>query len=191
MSNIRVLLYCAFVVTVFASSGCSHAEDSACDVVSAANAKLLQTPYHSYFSMHVQVPAQGLMHDLAPGLGMDKMAGETIFAGGVLYDQSFNGHWQRSKITAENKAELAREQQNQTDVVRTCRYVRDETIDGQSAAVYEVQSKSKQLQLDATSHVWISKSSGLPLRERAELDKNTTTDNRYEYLNVQAPAGVQ
>jgi hypothetical protein len=52
----------------------------------------------------------------------------------------------------------------------TCSYLRDETVDGQAAAVYREQYQSKVGSTDA--QIWISKSSGLVLRE--EQDGNVT-----------------
>ncbi len=52
----------------------------------------------------------------------------------------------------------------------TCSYLRDETVDGQAASVYREQYQSKTGSTDA--QIWISKSSGLVLRE--EQDGNVT-----------------
>ena len=48
----------------------------------------------------------------------------------------------------------------------TCSYLRDETVDGQAAAVYREQYQSKTGSTDA--QIWISKSSGLLLREEQD-----------------------
>ncbi len=50
----------------------------------------------------------------------------------------------------------------------TCSYLRDESVDGQPAAVYREQYQSKTGSTDAT--IWISKSSGLLLREEQDGD---------------------
>jgi hypothetical protein len=52
----------------------------------------------------------------------------------------------------------------------TCSYLHDETVDGQAAAVYREQYQSKTGSTDA--QIWISKSTGLVLRE--EQDGNVT-----------------
>ena len=50
----------------------------------------------------------------------------------------------------------------------TCSYLRDETVDGQAAAVYREQYKGATGSTDAT--IWISKSSGHLLREEEDGD---------------------
>lgn len=50
----------------------------------------------------------------------------------------------------------------------TCTYVRDESVAGQTAAVYREQYKSNAGSTDAT--IWISKSSGRLLREEQDGD---------------------
>ena len=51
---------------------------------------------------------------------------------------------------------------------KTCSYVRDEAVDGQAAEVYREQYKSKAGNTDAL--IWISKSSGLLLKEEEDGD---------------------
>lgn len=191
MGKFNVLRYFAPFAVVLLSCSCSHARGSACDIVAGTDLKLLQTPYHSYLAMHVQLAAHGAMHDVPKALGMDHATQETIFAGGVIYDKSSEGPWHRSKVTVEAMAPLVRDEQKHTDADRTCRYIRDETIDGQNAQVYEIKSKNNQLIGAGTTHIWIAKASGLPLRQRSEVDANTYSELRYEYTNVQAPAGLQ
>ncbi len=50
----------------------------------------------------------------------------------------------------------------------TCTYLRDETVDGQAAAVYREQYRSKAGSTDA--QIWISRNSGLLLREEEDGD---------------------
>lgn len=50
----------------------------------------------------------------------------------------------------------------------TCTWLRDETVDGQAAAVYREQYKAASGGTDAT--IWISKSSGRLLREEQDGD---------------------
>ncbi len=52
--------------------------------------------------------------------------------------------------------------------VHTCSHLRDEAWDGQAAAVYREQYQSKTGRTDAT--IWISKTSGLVLREEQDGD---------------------
>ena len=52
--------------------------------------------------------------------------------------------------------------------VHSCSYLRDEFVDGQAAAVYREKYQSKAGSTDAT--IWISKTSGLMLREEQDGD---------------------
>ncbi len=183
---------CRALATALAvsASACAHSSGASCDLVYAASDKLLQTPYHEYFTEHLDVPNHGLMHELGKGMGVEHMTSETIFAGGVMYDQSPDGRWQRSKFTVEIMRKMNLEGRNTADVIRTCQYLRDEAVDGETAAVYEIHSKDTKAGVDGQSHMWISKSSGLPLRDRVDMGKGFA-DTRYHYTDVQAPAGVR
>jgi hypothetical protein len=68
--------------------------------------------------------------------------------------------------------------------------VKNETIDGQSAALYET------LVGDGADHstnlMWISKSTGLPVHQKIQVNPDGTDkveyEIRFEYTNVQAPS---
>jgi len=72
----------------------------------------------------------------------------------------------------------------------SCRLVKNETIDGQSAALYET------LVGDGADHstnlMWISKSTGLPVHQKIQVNPDGTDkveyEIRFEYTNVQAPS---
>jgi outer membrane lipoprotein-sorting protein len=72
--------------------------------------------------------------------------------------------------------------------VLTCRYLRDEAVNGEAAAVYSQHIENEDTVSDGT--VWISKSRGLPLRVETNVE-GTLRSTRYEYGNVQVPAGVK
>jgi hypothetical protein len=74
-----------------------------------------------------------------------------------------------------------------------CRYLRDETVDGEAAAVYHVRSENEGVKSQAV--LWISKRTGLPLRSENDIDTGDKDKMhlaiRYDYANVQPPAGVR
>ena len=96
-----------------------------------------------------------------------------------------------SRMTAQDMAQ--QEQENWKNSKVTCQHLRDESVNGEAAALYNVHTVTEDTTTDA--QVWISKSKGVPLRE--ELDMNvggmagkSHMSMRYDYANVQPPAGV-
>jgi hypothetical protein len=69
----------------------------------------------------------------------------------------------------------------------TCTMVGDQSKDGQATVLYKVHNTS----FDVDTQVWIAKSGGLPVHATADLGTGTTSDSRFEYSNVQPPAGVK
>lgn len=72
----------------------------------------------------------------------------------------------------------------------SCRLVKNETIDGQSAALYETLLGDGAD--NSTNLMWISKSSGLPVHQKIQINPNgpdkVEYEIRFEYTNVQAPS---
>ena len=75
----------------------------------------------------------------------------------------------------------------------TCRYLRDETVNGEAASVYHSQAETKGGKSDAT--LWMSKRTGLPLRSESNIDTGGGDKMhlaiRYDYTDVRPPAGVK
>jgi hypothetical protein len=157
----------------------SPALDSVCQTILDASNKLYSTPFH----MH--------MTQTSPGIENGKpVNSELIFVGGprryVLYD----GKWTDSPFSTEDLKEL--EERNLKNAKnQSCRYLRDEPVNGESAALYTQHSESENGKDD--SQIWISKSKGLVLRMETDLDTGGGANGkshlsiRFEYGNVQAP----
>ena len=69
----------------------------------------------------------------------------------------------------------------------TCKFVRDETVDGEAASVYGEKSE------DTTTTVWISKRSGLLLRMETDIDVGGAhgkdhSESRFDYVHIEPPA---
>lgn len=153
------------------------AVDPSCKTVLEAMRKQLSTPAHAYTVK-------------TPGLGGKKPeTREMIRTGGAIYVQTEKG-WRRSPMTVEDMRK--QEEENiRTAKSMTCRYLRDEAVGGEAAAVYHSQADNQDVKSEAT--VWISKRTGLPLKSENDID---TGDNdkqhlsiRYDYTNVAPPAG--
>ena len=141
----------------------------ACDALYAAGVKSIQTPHH-VFSTTTQS-------------GAPPRAGEAIYAGGVEY-LKLNDKWQRSPMTQQEMVEAAQEKlKTHPD---TCTLVGDQNMAGQSVTVYKVRNN----ETGGEQLVRILKSSGLMAGSTLTLPNGTVVETRYEYRNVQAPAGV-
>ena len=151
-----------------------------CQTIGEATAKIWQVPVHIYTV------------ETGAARGNQPSNGESIYtASGAVYVMA-RGKWSRSRMTvAELKA--ARSESKETPK-QTCRYVRDEGVNGEPAAVYSSHSDHEDFKVDLT--VWISKSRNLPLRSESDMDVGGSmgkshTSMRYDYTNVRPPAGVQ
>jgi len=77
-----------------------------------------------------------MVHD---GAGGKSRKGETIFADGVRYIM-VNDKWSRSRISVEETRQQEKEDQKNAKS-HSCHYLRDETVNGETAAVYSVQTE--------------------------------------------------
>ena len=113
---------------------------------------------------------------------------EVIRTGGTIYVM-IGGKWKKSPIS--DAQMRVQEQENwKTAKNVSCKYLRDESVNGQSAAVYHTHSETEDNKEDGQA--WISKSKGLILRLEEDVDSGYGDKShrsiRYEYTNVQAPA---
>jgi len=153
----------------------AQAADGACQVVSDIGRKVLTTPTHIYTTR------------TAAFSGGKPTTSESIYAGGAIYVK-VNDRWTRSKITPQDILQQKKETDNNTKM--TCRYLREESVNGEAAAVYSQHIETENDKMDV--QVWISKSKGLPLREQLDVDVRgklgkSHSSMRYEYGNVEPP----
>jgi hypothetical protein len=90
------------------------------------------------------------------------------------------------------KALLAQEEENRRNSKEQhYSYLREEAITGEAAGVYIAHNKSEFGTSD--ERVWISKRSGLPLKDEIDLNSGGPQDyaSRYVYDGVRAPDGVK
>lgn len=159
-----------FSLLILASMAPPNAAADSCQPLADAFGKLATTPTHIYPTV-------------ADGPGNKATTTEMIYAGCAVYAK-VGGNWTRSNLTTQEMARQDRDKQKNG----SCRYLKDESVGGETAAVYSERSHSG----EAQAQVWISKSKGLPLREEMDIgssDKgsNTHMSMRYEYTNVQPP----
>jgi hypothetical protein len=149
--------------------------DSACQAVLDASEKLYTTPFHMYSTQAGALVGNG-----------NPTKSEMISSGGTDY-VLYNGKWTTSS-TAERKA-LGQQNRNNAKNM-SCHYVRDESVNGESAALYSTHEESAHGKTDSQN--WVSKSKGLILRQEVDIDTGGASgkshmSSRYEYSNVQAP----
>jgi hypothetical protein len=158
------------------SSAAAFASDSGCEPEFEALSKMATTPTHSFTTRTAALRG-----------GSKPLTSEEIQAGGSIYFK-VNEKWIRSALTPQE--ELRQEQENGKNNKATCRYLREELVNGEAAAVYSIHGETEDAKSD--TQLWISKSKGLLLRQEIDLDVGgqlgkSHSSTRYEYNNVQAP----
>jgi len=155
------------------------AQDS-CQPVNDAMDKTMTVPTHIYSTMNTA----------SNGVGKPILA-ETIYTGGATYVKVAS-KWTRGPWTTQQV--MKREQENRQKSKFSCHYLREESVNGETAAVYSTHSETTEQDVGkqtSDGQIWISKSRGLPLRHEFDLatgDANKKHhSSRYEYTNVQAP----
>jgi len=151
--------------------------DSACQAVLDASDKLFTTPYHMYSTQAGAVVGNG-----------KPMSSELVFSGGLQYIL-YNGKWSPSPLSTEELKALHERNRNNAKNM-SCHYVRDESVNGESAALYSTHEETAHGKND--NQIWVSKSKGLILRQETDIDTGgangkTHISSRYQYANVQAP----
>jgi hypothetical protein len=175
----RLALVAGSIATLVPLAAHAQKDVASCKPVLDATLKQTTVPYHLYGTTSSPVP------------GGKPIAMELISAGGQNYVYS-GGHWVRSPMTA---AAMAKQEQDNIRDVKAfaCQRVRDESVGGMPAVVYSEHSEGEFGTSDA--QVWVAKGTGLVLRTENDTDTGdaakTHLSVRYDYSNVQAPAGVQ
>jgi hypothetical protein len=150
---------------------------SDCKIVRDAVDKLTTVPNHAYETeTNPARPAEGASNH------------EVIHTGGTIY-VLMNGKWKKSPMSeAQMRAQEQENWKNAKNV--SCKHLRDESVKGESAALYSTHNEDADSKEDG--QVWVSKSKGLPVREEQDVDLGSGDKHhmsiRYEYNNVQAPA---
>lgn len=136
-------------------------------LVSDALSKVHSTPTHVYTTSKI---------------GSQTFTSEIIYAAGNMY-MKINGKWTLSDSIkgVEQTEQQIRHKANSKD---TCRYVKDELVNGEIAALYSSNSETPKGKIDM--QMWFSKSKGLLLRQDT-ASGGLVNSSRYEYGNVKPP----
>lgn len=151
----------------------ARASDS-CQAVFDALIKVATTPSHSYTT---STRANG-------GAAMEA---ETIFANGQKYIRA-HGKWMRLPVTSQDV--VAEEKEREQHGKSSCQSVRNESVNGEAAAVYSLHREYHEVKEDG--EIWVSKSSGLPLRAEEDVENKGNKmkehrSTRFEYGNIRPP----
>lgn len=168
------------VIAAMINASVAVAADAICRNVADANAKIYTIPTHIYST------------ETAAYTGGKIRTSELIYLNNKTYIQ-VNGKWRLSPVTQAKMRDIRKETEAE-NLNMTCRVVRDEAVGGEAASLYSMHQKTPDATID--SQMWISKSRGVPLKLEMDMDVGGAAGKshkvmRYEYTNVQAPAGVQ
>lgn len=148
-------------------TGAPLAAQGDCKMVLDAMTKVMDTATHVYVTMNITGKPQ---------------TGESIYAGGLIYSK-YDGKWSSGSTAKEMKQMAEKNRQNNK---MTCRYLNDEPVNGEMAAVFSVHEVSPRSTTD--SKTWISKAKGLPLRSDLDMNEGKShISTRYEYGNIKPP----
>ena len=183
MSRSSIALCAAFFGLILALPSLTYAlDDPACKPLYEVSRKANLIPYHMY-----STTVAGYNRNQPENSEMISTGG----ANGVIYVM-VRGKWTRTRLTP---GDLVKDKDEGASTAKnTCRYLRDEALNGEAASVYNSHSDTEVGKVDTT--IWISKSKGLPLREDIDIDVGGSMGKshksiRFEYGNVHPPAGVQ
>ena len=159
-----------------------------CDALYNAGITSVQTPHHVYSTTTHSAETLHQSDTFKRLTGKAMYTGKTesveaIFDGKIEYLQ-LHGKWKRSPMPQQDMVEAAQEKlKTHPD---TCTFVGDQMVDDQAMSVYKAHNNES----DANQQVRILKSNGLMQGGTLTLPDGSVVETRYEYSNVQAPAGV-
>ena len=169
-TTLTILMLGALTAAVVASP--VRAADS-CQPVFEALTKVATTPSHSFTTS-------------TPVNGGSALESETIFANGQKYIRA-GGKWMRLPVTSEEVVEQEKEKEQHGR--SSCQFLHNEPVNNEAAMVYSVHWEYNGVTEDG--QIWISKSTGLPLRAEEDFDtKGKFRDHRsarFEYGNIRPP----
>lgn len=167
--RITAVAVCWLTMTVAAAVPAHAQLSSECQAVSNAMLRVNTTPHHT----------------VATGSKLSEVT-ESIMVGDTNF-YKYHGVWKKSPLSPKDSLRL--EQDNiKSAKVYTCRRLPDEVLDGASVAVYTAHSETPDVgKTDAK--VWLSKTTGLPVRADSDMDTGTKRhlSVRYDYANITAP----
>ena len=163
--------------------------DNSCDPVYQAAVKSLQTPYHTYSTMTHDAEAMSRSDTFKRLTGKAMYAKtestESIFDGKATYIQ-IHGKWARSRASQAHMVDNAREKlKTHPDV---CTPAGSQTVGGEAVSVFNI--RDAEAGSGPGGQLRVIRSNGL-LQGGTQNVGDEVIETRYEYNNVQSPAGVQ
>lgn len=141
-------------------------------------------PFIDAFVKMQKVPVHQYMTETRDPKGQARQS-EMVAINGHVYIQ-VNGAWRLSPMTPEDRQKMTVDSVNDKNV--TCSAAAGE-VKGQAATVYTAHKQNEDTKVD--THLWVSKTNGLPLKQESDVDGKVYSTIRYEYTNVQVPPGVK
>ena len=169
------------ILATLVGFGCiavAHA-DGSCQSALDAMQKLARTPVHQYIhttAAYAKAPTDA----------------EVVVTADHMYALAA-AKWHAMPYDPQQRAQEVRD--SEAAKRTACRYLRDEAVGGQAAAVYATHDdQGEGASVDNT--LWISKSSGLPLRQTTDVDiggrlGKSHSEIRFDYADVKAPEGAK
>jgi len=176
----RLVLIAASIAALVPHAAHAQKDVASCKPVLDAVEKQRTTSYHAYTTLPATLT------------GGKPRQGELIAAGGQHYIL-IDGQWKRSPM--DQAAMVKQEQENiQNAKALSCHRLREESAGGVPAVVYTEHSENEDTKSDG--QVWVGTATGLVLRTETDMSMTDGSGTnhwatRYEYTNVQAPAGVK
>lgn len=183
MSNrgdLHVIMMLSGLMAVTLGAAPVRAEKVGCKALFDSLKRQATTPNHQYFTQSTGTP------------GAKPEMSEIINTGTARY-LLLNGKWQ--SVPESPQAMLQREEDNEEHSKSNCRLLREEIVDGVSTRVYSEHTETGDAKSDGL--IWIAKGTGLPLRQRIDVDSGNGpagsrhVEIRVVYSGVAAPAGVE
>jgi hypothetical protein len=174
-SRSNLFMLSVFVSVTFLGLTVPSSADS-CQPVFDALDKVVTTPSHSYTT-----------HTASFVNGGKPRESEAIYAQGKVYIRA-NGKWMHSPVTP---AEILEQQkENREHGKATCQFMGNKFVGAEAALLYSMHNENEDVREDA--QMWISKSTGLPLRNEEDVDNGGNRvrehrSTRFEYTNIGPP----
>jgi hypothetical protein len=171
----------ALLLAAAATAQPARALDPTCKTVIDAMMKQIGTPTHVVATETAAFRADG-----------KSRTNEMIYAGDAIYIQ-VQGKWVRSTMSIREMRQQQEENQRNSKSL-SCRYLRDEAVNGETAAVYYSETNEPDTGKSKAT-LWVSKRTGLPLKSESYIDADAKDAMhmviRYDYAGVKPPAGVK
>ena len=159
------------------TGGAAHASDADCTAILDAIVKVTATSVHQKIS--IQMPN-----------GKPPLQTEVIHIKDTMYTRA-TGPWAARPYDGAKVAADARQAMAASE--HTCSRDGSEPVDGQPALVYRMDTVTPKGK--SQGKIWISTTSGLPLRQHTILLDGTTANGehevRFDYTNITPPPGVK